>query len=216
MALAKPAPDSPDSLDALLAEIRACRICADLPLGPNPILQAGAGARVLIVGHAPGKITQARGRPFDDASGNRLRLWLGMSREDFYDPEILALAPMGFCYPGTGRSGDLPPRPICAPTWRPRLMAALPEIRLTVALGLPAQKWVLGERHKGSVARNVESWREFMPEILPLPHPSGRNNGWLAQRPWVEGETILALQERITALTRRRPPDQPCVDFSPL
>ncbi|WP_018631297.1 uracil-DNA glycosylase family protein [Neomegalonema perideroedes] len=190
------------SLEALLSEIRACRICPDLPLGPRPILQAGAGARILIVGHAPGHIAHERGRPFDDASGRRLRAWLGLTREEFYDPGLVALAPMGFCYPGAGKGGDLPPRPVCAPTWRPRLMAALPEIRLTLALGLFAQKWVLGAHWRGGVAASVEAWREVWPEILPLPHPSGRNNGWLAQRPWVEGEMIPALQERVRGLIR--------------
>lgn len=192
--------ESDDALAPLLAEIRACRICEDLPLGPRPILQAGPDARILVVGHAPGKITHAKGRPFDDASGTRLRSWLGVTEAEFYDPSLFAVAPMGFCYPGTGKGGDLPPRPVCAPAWRPRLMEALPQIRLTLALGLYAQRWVLGPRWSGSVAQSVADWRAFWPEVLPLPHPSGRNNGWLAQRPWVEAETIPALQARVRAI----------------
>lgn len=191
---------SAESLDDLLARLRACRICEDLPLGPKPILQAGAQARILIVGHAPGWKAHERGRPFDDQSGARLRAWLGIGPEVFYDRDKIALAPMGFCYPGTGPSGDLPPRPICAPTWRPPLLAKLPNIRLTLPLGLFAQRWTLGPRHKGGVAANVEAWAEFWPKIMPLPHPSGRNNGWLARRPWVEGEMIPRLQAQVRAL----------------
>lgn len=187
------------TLASLLAEVRNCTACAGLPLGPHPILQAGAGARILIVGQAPGRITHAKGRPFDDPSGNRLRQWLGVDRDTFYNPDQFSIIPMGFCFPGTGKGGDLPPRPECAALWRTRLMATLPRIEMTLLLGNYAQDWHLGKT-TGSLSARVERWRDTFPRLVPLPHPSPRNMAWFKARPWFEAEVIPALRERVAGL----------------
>jgi uracil-DNA glycosylase/uncharacterized protein YeaO (DUF488 family) len=188
------------SLPRLLAEIRACRICADtLPLGPRPVLQAGHGARLLIVGQAPGTKVHASGVPWDDASGKRLREWLGIDRETFYDPSQVALVPMGFCYPGRGTGGDNPPRPECAPLWHARLFALLPDVQLTLLVGQYAQRWFLGARRKASLTDTVEAWREYAPEYVPLPHPSPRNTHWFQRHTWFEHDVLPGLRERVAA-----------------
>lgn len=184
----------------LIAEIRACTACAGLPLGPNPIFQAGAGARILVVGQAPGRIAHHRSRPFDDISGDRLRAWLGVDRATFYDPGLVALVPMGFCYPGTGRGGDLPPRPECAPLWRVRLLRLMPEIRLTLLLGRHALEWHSPQWRGRPLAEAVTDWRAHWPERLALPHPSPRNARWLRDNPIVEAEILPALRERVRGL----------------
>ena len=185
-------------LPILLQEVRACRICADhLPLGPRPVLQAGAGARILIAGQAPGSKVHASGVPFDDASGERLRRWMGVTSEQFYDPELIAILPMGFCYPGTGRSGDLPPRRECAPQWRTRLMQSMPVIELTLVLGQYAIEWHMPGRSTGNLTETVQAWRDHWPAMLPLPHPSPRNNPWLKANPWFERDVVPALKERV-------------------
>lgn len=179
----------------LLAEVRACRICEDaLPHGPRPVVQGGRGARVLIAGQAPGRRVHASGKPFDDPSGVRLREWMGVDEELFYDPDEVAIVPMGFCYPGTGSSGDLPPRPECAETWRERLLAELPEIRLTLLVGSYAVRWHLdsGPRKLEEVVREVED-----EDVIPLPHPSPRNNLWLRRNPWFETETLPRVRRRV-------------------
>jgi uracil-DNA glycosylase len=169
---------------------------AHLPLGPRPVLQAHASARILIAGQAPGRKVHASGVPFDDASGERLRAWLGMGRETFYDPRQVAILPMGFCYPGTGRSGDLPPRPECAPAWRQSLLGHLPHLRLTLVLGQYALAWHL-PGHRGTLTGAVRQWRNHGPALLALPHPSPRNNGWLRQNPWFEAELLPELRTRV-------------------
>ena len=193
---------SPDSraLDELLVQVRACTICSGLPLGPRPILQASAGARVLIVGQAPGSKTHAKGRPFDDASGKRLRQWLGVTEAQFYDPDLFAILPMGFCYPGTGTGGDLPPRAECAPAWRQPLLEAMPAIELTLVLGQYALDWHAGDSRSKTLTETVRRWQEFWPDLLPLPHPSPRNNRWLRANPWFEAEVIPVLRERVQDL----------------
>jgi uracil-DNA glycosylase len=188
------------SLDELLARVRACTICAGLPLGPRPILQASANARILIVGQAPGSKTHAKGRPFDDASGNRLREWLGVTEEQFYDPRLFAILPMGFCYPGTGTGGDLPPRTECAPAWRRPLLAALPAIELTLVLGQYALDWHVGDARSKTLTETVRRWQEFWPTLLPLPHPSPRNIRWFRANPWFEAEVIPVLRDRVRDL----------------
>ena len=190
-----------DPLPALLREVRACALCAaHLPLGPRPVLQAGAQARILVAGQAPGRRVHASGVPFDDASGDRLRRWMGLTRERFHDPRHVAILPMGFCYPGTGRSGDLPPRGECAPLWRDRLLQALPRIELTLVIGQHAMAWHLPGRGARSLTDTVRTWRDADPALLPLPHPSPRNNGWLKANPWFEAEVVPALQARVRAL----------------
>jgi len=187
-------------LSALLRAVRGCTLCTDLPLGPGPLLQAAPGARILIAGQAPGRITHERGIPFDDASGKRLREWLGVDEATFYDAGKIAILPMGFCYPGTGSGGDLPPRPLCAETWRAKLLAALAEVELTLAIGQYAQAWHLGDTQGRTLTETVRDWREHWPKLLPLPHPSPRNNRWLAKNPWFAEEVLPALRERVAQL----------------
>ena len=185
------------SFSSLLDEVRACTICADhLPLGPRPVFQIHPKARILIAGQAPGTRVHASGVPFDDPSGNRLREWLGVTREVFYDPRQIALLPMGFCYPGSGKSGDLPPRPECAPAWREQLLDQLRQLRMTIVLGQYAQLYHFGRTNK-SLTELVKSWRCYWPDKVPLPHPSPRNNLWLRRNPWFEAEVIPALRRRV-------------------
>lgn len=188
----------------LAAEIRSCRLCEEvLPLGPRPVFQASPEARILIVGQAPGIRVHQSGKPFDDPSGDRLRNWLGISREKFYDSSLLAIIPMGFCYPGTGSSGDLPPRLECAKAWRTKLLAHLPRIELTVLLGTYALQYHLGEKVK-TVTSVVKRWEEFWPGKLPMPHPSPRNNRWLKQNAWFEAEVIPVLQEKTQEILQKK------------
>jgi uracil-DNA glycosylase len=164
----------------LQREIRACTICAEhLPLGPRPVFQISRTACILIAGQAPGSKVHASGIPFDDASGNRLRDWLGMDRATFYDAIRVAILPMGFCYSGTGKSGDRPPRPECAVAWREKILRALSAVKLTLVIGQYAMAWHLGSRAKATLTETVHAWREFQPKLWPLPHPSPRNNIWL-------------------------------------
>ncbi len=188
------------SFSNLIEEARGCTICSEnLPLGPRPVFQLHPGARILIAGQAPGKKVHESGTPFDDASGSRLRDWMGVSREVFYDPKQIAILPMGFCFPGTGKSGDLPPRPECAPAWRERLLGHLRSLELTLVLGQYAQAYHFGAA-RTSVTELVASWRAHWPERLPLPHPSPRNNIWLRRNPWFERDLLPALRARVSAL----------------
>jgi uracil-DNA glycosylase len=188
-------------LPLLLKQVRACTICAaSLPHGPRPVLQVDAKARILIVGQAPGSKVHASGVPFDDASGERLRTWMGVDRAVFYDPKLVGILPMGFCYPGTGRSGDLPPRRECASKWRAPLLAAMPNIELTLVIGQYAMDWHLANVQTRNLTETVRAWRDHWPAVLPLPHPSPRNNIWLKANPWFETEVVPVLQDRMRAL----------------
>jgi uracil-DNA glycosylase len=194
---------SSPSLARLLGEVRACTLCADkLPLGPRPVVQAHSSARILIAGQAPGSRVHASGIPFDDPSGERLRDWLGVDKATFYDPRQIALLPMGFCYPGTGKSGDLPPRPECAIAWRDKLLAQLPSIELTLVIGQYAQAWHLQKACKATLTDTVIAWREYWPQSLPLPHPSPRNNIWMKRNPWFENDVLPDLKRRVKTLLR--------------
>lgn len=185
------------SFSSLLSEVRACTLCAaDLPLGPRPVLQLHPGAKILIVGQAPGRRVHETGIPFNDPSGDRLREWLGVTRETFYDPGKIALLPMGLCFPGTGKSGDLPPRPECAKAWRQRLLAQLGELKLTLVLGQYALAWHF-PHDKAPVTDLVRSWRSHWPDKVPMPHPSPRNNLWLRRNPWFEEELLPALKQQV-------------------
>lgn len=191
-------------LQRLLREVRACTICAaHLPFPPRPVLRAGSTARLLIVGQAPGRKVQATGIPWNDPSGDRLRQWLELTREAFYDERHIAIIPTGFCYPGKGAHGDLPPRPECAPLWHPQLRLALLRIEFTLLIGGYAQAYYLGKHAKASLADTVRAWREYLPEFLPLPHPSPRNVGWFKTHPWFEAEVVPALRVRVRELLRR-------------
>ena len=195
------APASMRATASLLRRVRACTLCAaHLPLGPRPILQVHPSARILIAGQAPGVRVHASGIPFDDASGERLREWMGVDADTFYDPAQLAIVPMGFCYPGTGTSGDLPPRPECAPAWRSPVLACLGAVRLTLLIGQYAQAWHLGRRQGASLTATVQDWQSFWPDVLPLPHPSPRNNLWLRRNPWFTRDVLPALRARVRQL----------------
>lgn len=192
-------PTAPNTtpFDALLAKVGACTLCAGhLPLGPRPVVQLHPQARLLIAGQAPGRKVHATGLPFNDASGERLRGWLGLSSAVFYDARQVAIVPMGFCFPGTGKSGDLPPRPECAPAWRTPLLAHLKNIELTLAIGRYAQAYHLSTQG-ASVTKVVQSWRCTWPHTLALPHPSPRNNLWLQRNPWFEEELLPVLRARV-------------------
>jgi uracil-DNA glycosylase len=189
-----------DTFEQLLQEIRGCRVCAEqLPLGPRPVLRAGRTARLLIVGQAPGTRVHATGIPWNDPSGDRLRDWLQLDRDRFYDESRIAIIPMGLCYPGKGSSGDLPPRPECAPLWHERLLQALPELRLRLLIGKYAQDYYLGTRRQ-SLAETVRHYRDYLPDYFPLPHPSPRNIRWFRNHPWFEAEVIPALREQLGLL----------------
>ena len=182
------------ALADLTASIRACRLCeAHLPLGPRPILQAGETARILVVGQAPGMRVHKTGIPWDDPSGERLRAWMGLEKSVFHDASRVAIIPMGYCYPGRGRDGDMPPRRECATLWLDQLLARLPGIELTLLVGRYAQSHFLGRRRKNSLAATLQAWREYAPEFIPLPHPSPRNQPWLKQNPWFEAELVPML-----------------------
>jgi uracil-DNA glycosylase len=187
-------------LQALLEDVRACRVCEPhLPLGARPVLSANTDARVLIIGQAPGTRVHATGIPWNDPSGDRLRDWLAVDRDTFYDPRRFAIIPTGFCYPGRGRSGDLPPRPECAPLWHPRILALLPEVRLTLLVGQYAQAYYLGDRGKPTLTATVQAWRDYLPGQLPLPHPSPRNTRWLLVNPWFERDVLPELRQVVAA-----------------
>ncbi len=186
------------SLASLLTEVRACVICAEqLPLGPRPVVQMHPLARILIVGQAPGRKVHETGVPFNDASGDRLRTWMGISREVFYDAKQIAILPMGFCFPGTGKSGDLPPRSECAPAWRAALLSHLRNLQLTMVIGQYAQAYHL-PNEGASVTEVVQAWRKNWPHTVPLPHPSPRNNLWLKRNAWFEEELIPVLRSRVS------------------
>ena len=197
-----------DSLAGLLSQIRACRTCAaHLPHAPRPVLRASATARLCIVGQAPGTRVHASGVPFSDPSGERLRAWLGLSPEVFYDESRVAIIPMGFCFPGlTEKGADLPPRRECAPLWRDALFARLPQLRLTLLIGQYAQRWHLGDQAAATLTETVANWRRYPASVMPLPHPSWRNNGWLRRNPWFEADVLPVLKARVRKTLRGRLP----------
>ncbi len=184
----------------VLAEARACTVCASvLPLGAKPLLAADPAAKILIIGQAPGKATHEAGIPWRDRSGDRLRDWLGVSSEQFYDPRLIAIVPTGFCYPGSGASGDLPPRPECAPLWHPRILPLLTKLKLTIYLGSFAFEANLNGSYR-NLSEAAEKFNELLPDRIVLPHPSPRNGMWASQRPWFSEELLPALRKRIREL----------------
>ncbi len=182
----------------LVAQVRACRVCAEaLPLGPRPVFQVAPSAQLLIASQAPGTKVHASGVPFSDPSGERLREWMGVDAETFYDEERIAILPMGFCYPGRGQSGDAPPRPECARLWRPELLAQMPALRLTLLVGTYAQEAALGP---GRMSDRVRDFRSYLPRYFPLPHPSWRSRIWAANNPWFEAEVLPELRRRVRSI----------------
>ncbi len=187
----------PSDLD-LLTRIRGCTICAEKMIpDPRPVLSWHPDGRILLIGQAPGSKVHASGVAWQDASGNLLRTWLGVDDEQFYDPRLIALVPMGFCYPGKGKSGDLVPRPECAPQWHEALRERMPKVRLTLLIGRHAQNYYLGQNGYRTLTENVRNFTEFAPDYFPLPHPSPRNRPWLAANPWFKTEVLPALGRRI-------------------
>ncbi len=185
-------------MDHLLKKIRSCEHCKKfLPGKPRPVLQAAINSRVLIIDQAPGKKVDQSGVPWDDASGNELRRWLGVTTEQFYDPAIFALVPMGFCYPGKGASGDNPPRPECAPLWHELLLNEMKQVKLTILIGQYAQKYYLAEKFNSSITENVMRYKKFLPQYLPLVHPSPRNRIWQKKNPWFETDLLPVVQKLV-------------------
>ena len=186
------------SFESLLTEVRGCTICSPhLPHGVRPVLQLHPDARVLIAGQAPGRKVHESGVPFADASGERLREWMGVTREVFYDPRQVAILPMGFCFPGSKKSGDLLPRPECAPTWRAQLLGRLRRLQITLVIGQYAQAYHLPEK-PASLTDAVKDWRIYWPTVVPMPHPSPRNNLWIRRNPWFETDLLPALRARLS------------------
>ncbi|PCJ95271.1 MAG: IclR family transcriptional regulator [Flavobacteriaceae bacterium] len=185
----------------LLTEIRSCTICEEyLTLGPRPIVTANKEARIVIIGQAPGTKVHQTGVPWDDPSGKQLRKWLGVSDAFFYDETKIAIIPMGFCYPGKGKTGDLPPRPECAPQWHSQLLEKMPKVELVILIGMYAQKYYLKQDAKKTLTETVKNHKDYLPKYFVLPHPSPRNRFWLTKNPWFQNEIVPALQERIKEL----------------
>ena len=185
--------------EKLIADVKSCTLCKyKLTHGVRPVFQIHPKARILIAGQAPGRKVHESGIPFDDASGNRLREWLGVSHETFYNPEKIAILPIGFCYPGTGKNGDLPPQPECEPAWRNQLLDQLPNLELTIVLGTYAQKYHF-KNANSTLTELVKSWEKYWPTKVPLPHPSPRNNIWLSKNKWFEKDLLPRLQERVAS-----------------
>ena len=191
------------SLPDLLEAVAACTACADLPLGPRPIVSVGPGARMVVIGQAPGTKVHASGIPWDDDSGERLRDWLAVDRATFYDPDRIALIPMGFCYPGRKGQGDAPPRPECAPLWHERLLAELPELELIVLAGMYAQRRYLGADRKTTLTATVAAWKEYGPRRFPIPHPAWRSRLFAAKHAWFEAELLTELRSAVALAVGR-------------
>jgi uracil-DNA glycosylase len=193
-------------LPALLRAIHGCTICsAHLPLGPRPLLQVDAAARILIIGQAPGRRAHETGTPFNDPSGDRLRAWMGVTPLEFYDPRLTAIVPMGFCFPGAGISGDLPPRPECAPTWHEALLGSLTKVRLTLIVGqYSLERYAPAPAGRPSVSNYVSNWERTWPDLIPLPHPSWRNNGWVRKHPWFQTDLVPSLQASVRQVLSAR------------
>ncbi len=193
-----------DDLKVLKANISACSICVkSLPLGPRPVIQISQRSRILIAGQAPGKKVHQSGIPFDDPSGDRLRQWLGVDKHSFYDANKFAILPMGFCYPGSGKSGDLPPRTECIDTWREQVLSSLKNIELTLVIGKYAMSYHLPKADK-TLTNVVRNWQQYWPNIVPLPHPSPRNNIWLKRNPWFEQDLLPSLKEKVSQTIARQ------------
>ncbi|MEO1569046.1 MAG: uracil-DNA glycosylase family protein [Pseudomonadota bacterium] len=197
---------SEERLGELECRIRACALCkGDMPNTPNPIFQVSSTARILIASQAPGNLAHQSGKPFDDPSGRRLRSWMGITDEAFYDASRVAIVPMGFCFPGyDGKGGDLPPMKRCAAAWRPSLLAELPSIEITLLVGAYSQRWHLGYRSGRTLAETVGNWRDFVKDgLFPTPHPSWRNNAWLKRHPWFENDLLPVLQASVRSSLQR-------------
>jgi uracil-DNA glycosylase len=191
-------------MDAILSEIRSCKVCKGLlPNAPRPIIQAGSVSKIVIIGQAPGQKVQDSGIPWDDVSGNNLRTWLGVDKQTFYDEKVFALVPMGFCFPGSGTSGDLPPRPECAPLWHQKVLTSMPEIKLTLLIGHYAQSYYLKGAAKDTLTETVKNYKEYLPTYIPLPHPSPRNNIWLKKNKWFSERVLQVLRKKVKEASKK-------------
>ncbi len=185
-------------MERLLNEIRSCMVCSKhLPSGPRPIVSGHPESKIALIGQAPGSKVHETGIPWDDPSGKQLRKWLGVNNEQFYDEKCFALIPMGFCYPGKGTSGDLPPRPECAPLWHKKLLHQMPHLKFTILIGQYAQRYYLGDKKEKNLTDTVRNYQKRLPDYFVLPHPSPRNRFWLTKNPWFQEEVVPALQEHI-------------------
>ncbi len=192
------------SVSDLLTEIKACKLCeSELELGANPVIQADQDAKILIIGQAPGIKVHRTSIPWNDPSGDRLRTWLNIDKSCFYDPKKIAIMPMGFCYPGKGKSGDLPPRKECAPLWHGSVLSLLPKIELTLLIGQYAQLYYLPDKPK-TLTKTVQQWHRWAPSVMPLPHPSPRNTLWLRRNPWFEEDVVKHLAEKVGLILSRK------------
>ncbi|MFC4220743.1 uracil-DNA glycosylase family protein [Flagellimonas marina] len=192
-------------MNQLLSEIKNCSVCKEhLPLGPRPIVSAHPESKIAIIGQAPGSKVHQTGVPWDDPSGKQLRKWLGVTDEQFYDERLLALIPMGFCYPGRGKSGDLPPRPECAPLWHQPLLDQMPNLKLTILIGQYAQFRYLGDAMEKNLTETVKNYKSYLPKYMVLPHPSPRNRFWLSKNPWFEEEVIPQLQKAVSSTLKNQ------------
>ena len=190
-------------MEDLLSEIRTCIICQEhLPNYPKPIIRANSNSKILVIGQAPGQKVQNSGVPWDDASGKNLRAWLNVSNEQFYDTNLFAIMPMGFCYPGTGKNGDLPPRKECAVEWHKKVLEQMPNIQLTLLIGQYAQDYYLSKNAKESLTETVKNHITYLPNYIPLPHPSPRNNIWLKKNEWFKTDVIPVLQNKVKAILK--------------
>jgi uracil-DNA glycosylase len=188
-------------VEALLTTVRHCRICQEqLPVQPNPIFKLHPEVKILLISQAPGRMAHEKGKPYYDPSGLRLRRWLGVDEAAFYDTSTFGILPMGFCYPGKAKSGDLPPRPECAPQWHEVLLRMMPQVQLRIYIGQYAQRYYLGKRRHVKLTETVRAFRSYGPSELPLPHPSPLNNRWISRNPWFEEEVVPYLQERVRAI----------------
>lgn len=196
-------PSANRSLEDISAEARQCRLCEKyLPCAPRPVFRISSTARILIVGQAPGIRVHESGIPWNDPSGDRLRKWLQIEREEFYDVQKIAIIPTGLCYPGTGEGGDLPPRPECAPLWHPQFISVMPAIRLTLLVGSYAQAFYLNDRKKRTLTETVAAWQDYLPAHIPLPHPSPRNIRWFKAHPWFEKEVVPTVRDMVHQLLK--------------
>ena len=190
-------------MDAILSEIRKCTVCKKfLPNVPRPVIQASIASKIVIIGQAPGQKVQDSGIPWDDASGNNLREWLGVDKQTFYNEKIFALVPMGFCFPGSGKSGDLPPRPECAPLWHQQVLKSITEVKLILLIGQYAQNYYLKSNAKITLTETVKNYKDYLPNYIPLPHPSPRNNIWQKKNEWFKERLIPVLQKKVAECTR--------------
>ena len=182
----------------LLKKIRKCEVCiSHLPLGPRPVLAASSKSKIVIIGQAPGTKVHQTGIPWDDPSGKQLRKWFGITDETFYNEKKIAIVPMGFCYPGKGKSGDLPPRPECAPLWHQQLLDKMPNVKLIILIGMYAQKYYLKNEAKKTLTETVKNYQDYLPNYFVLPHPSPRNRFWLTKNPWFEKDVLPVLKKRV-------------------